>query len=141
MPKETWVLEENDPQFIRTMTELQRVLSTEDADLNELHKALSAIEGVKSKRDPRSEALAEGLLTAEVALNRLGLSSAPLREEVTKFTDSAFTATGKALAKEKKDLLALISSGLTHIKKEFRLPARVEVKPIESRLRMKRGAL
>ena len=118
MPKETWILEEeSDPRLIQTMTELQTVLSTEDADLNELHKALSTIEGVKSKRDPRSEALAEGLLTAELALNRLGQSSAPLREELTKFMDAAFTATGKALAKEKKDLLALISSGLTHIKK------------------------
>ena len=99
MPKETWILEEeSDPRFIQTMSELQTVLSTEDADLNEFHKALSTIEGVKSKRDPRSEALAEGLLTAELALNRLGQSSAPLREELTKFMDAAFTATGKALA-------------------------------------------
>ena len=109
--------------------DLQNIMAAENVDLNELQRALSKIEGVIPKPDPG----VEGVSTAEEAVNKLNLGLAPLRDGLAKFMEMAFTTTGKALGKERKDLLGLISIGLTQVKKEFRLPARMEVKQIESK--------
>ena len=129
MPKEIWLLQEKDLKFKQIVMDLQNILAAEDVDLDGLQRALSKIAGVIPKVDPE----VGGVSTAEEALNKLNLGFAPLRDGLAKFMEMAFTTTGKALSKEKRDLLGIISSGLTQIKKEFRLPARVEVKQIESK--------
>ena len=129
MPKEIWLLQEKDLKFKQIVMDLQNILAAENVDLDGLQRALSKIAGVIPKVDPE----VGGVSTAEEALNKLNLGFAPLRDGLAKFMEMAFTTTGKALSKEKRDLLGIISSGLTQIKKEFRLPARVEVKQIESK--------
>ena len=117
----------------KSRMELQNILNVENANMHELQIAISTMDGVRAITVPEGSTPAGGVKTAEEVSNQLHLGWAQLRVELSKFMDAAFTTTGKALTKEKKDILAVISEGLTQLKKEFRLPSRVEVKPSESK--------
>ena len=117
----------------RTRMELQTILGTENVSINELQIAITTMEGIRVSTELGESPPVVGVSTAEETLKQLQGSLKELRSGLSKFMDTAFTATSKGLTKEKKDNLVIISEGLNQLKKEFRLPSRVEIKPGETR--------
>ena len=133
MPRDIWLLQKQYRPLERSRMDLQNILRVENVNMTELQIVISTMDGVRATIDLEGSMPVERVTTAEEASNQLQLGLEQLRDELSKFMDAAFITTGKGLSKEKKDNLAIISEGLTQLKKEFRLPSRVEVKPSESR--------
>ena len=108
-------------------------MHVENVEMNELQVAINTIDGIRLITDSEGTKPSGAVTTPEEATNHLHEGLGQLRTELSKFMDTAFITTGKILTKERKDNLAIISEGLTHLKKEFRLPSRVDVKPSESK--------
>ena len=124
------MIHQPDPHIQKIVMDLQASLQAEVAGLNELQTAIvtmphvSAIIGDLTITDvveagETERILAEGMAAIENGLNH--------------FMANGFPPSGKALTREKKTGMETISSGLTGVTKEFRLPSRVEVKAEESR--------
>ena len=119
--KEVWILKNQDNSSIMDLT---NILKAENASNNEIQIAISTMDFINTL-PPTTE-----LIAADTVSEVLQQAVTQFEVELNNFMANAFPATTKALKTEKKDPLALL--GVTSLKKEFRLPSRLEVKPSES---------
>ena len=104
--------------------DLATALTEEQVDAGKLLDVLASINGTIGGNIDIST---ENIPTAEDTLQPLWDSLRGIERELANFLN-AFPPTGKPLAKDKKNALAILSAELGEMKKEFRLPCMVEVK-------------
>jgi hypothetical protein len=109
--------------------ELENTLRAVEVDHPELIETLTAMGGVTTETPPPGH----DVIPMEEALQPLEESMGQLETQTLNFITKAFQPTNKALNKEKKDNLAILSPSLTALKKEFRLPNRADLKPKEGK--------
>ena len=109
--------------------EISNSISKEQVEPGRLLGALASIECLSGTfPDPASGPI---VASADV-LPPLQDATKRIQDEVANFLN-AFPTTAKALTKEKKDALLILSPELKILKKEFRLPCRSEVKGSEAK--------
>ena len=109
--------------------ELENTIRTVEIDHPELIETLTKMGGAPSEDSPPGV----GIIPVEEALEPLQESMNQLETQISNFMINGFQPTNKALTKEKKEILAILSPSLNGLKKEFRLPHRADLKPREGR--------
>jgi hypothetical protein len=109
--------------------ELENTIRTVEIDHPELIETLTAMGGAPTETSPPGVEI----IPVEEALQPLQESINQLETQISNFMINAFQPTNKVLTKEKKEIFAILSPSLNCLKKEFRLPHRADLKPMEGR--------